>query len=155
MTAHVDIEGAAAFELQQAVLLYKCSNHSFATVHDVIKSEGAPPTLGAGHPVSSAFLQELSRGLGQSLRPEVLPANVLARTPDKIVWWSPARRRRMFFCKAAPEHGEMAWGHPGGLQVTVMDHDTVSAVNCVRQPFSQPGNRGITISCSGARFWPT
>jgi PRTRC genetic system ThiF family protein len=31
----------------------------------------------------------------------------------------------------------IAAGHPGGLQVTVMDHDTVSAVNCVRQPFSE------------------
>jgi len=31
----------------------------------------------------------------------------------------------------------IAAGHPGGLRVTVMDHDTVSAVNCVRQPFSE------------------
>jgi len=29
-----------------------------------------------------------------------------------------------------------AWGHPRGLEVTVMDGDTVSEVNCVRQPFS-------------------
>ncbi len=28
-------------------------------------------------------------------------------------------------------------GHPGGLDVTVMDGDTVSPTNCVRQPFSQ------------------
>ena len=26
-------------------------------------------------------------------------------------------------------------GHPGGLQVTVMDGDIISATNCVRQPF--------------------
>ena len=26
-------------------------------------------------------------------------------------------------------------GHPGGLQVTIMDGDIISATNCVRQPF--------------------
>ncbi len=31
----------------------------------------------------------------------------------------------------------LAQGHPGGLRVTVMDGDTISAVNCVRQPFSR------------------
>jgi len=29
------------------------------------------------------------------------------------------------------------WGHPHGLRVTAIDPDTVSATNCVRQPFSQ------------------
>jgi PRTRC genetic system ThiF family protein len=28
-------------------------------------------------------------------------------------------------------------GHPGGLEVTLMDGDVVSSTNCVRQPFSQ------------------
>ena len=31
------------------------------------------------------------------MRPEILPENVLARTPDMLVWWRPAQRRRMFF----------------------------------------------------------
>jgi PRTRC genetic system ThiF family protein len=30
----------------------------------------------------------------------------------------------------------LVWGHPYGLNVTIMDPDTVSATNCVRQPFS-------------------
>src|SRR5271157_5690681 len=29
----------------------------------------------------------------------------------------------------------LAFGHPGGLQVTLIDPDTVSETNCVRQPF--------------------
>ncbi len=29
------------------------------------------------------------------------------------------------------------WGHPGGLEVAVVDADTVSETNCVRQPFSR------------------
>ncbi len=31
----------------------------------------------------------------------------------------------------------LALGHPGGLEVTVMDGDRISPVNCVRQPFSE------------------
>ena len=31
----------------------------------------------------------------------------------------------------------IAWGHPEGLHVTVMDGDVVSSTNCVRQPFSR------------------
>lgn len=31
----------------------------------------------------------------------------------------------------------IASGHPGGLQVTLMDGDTISPTNCVRQPFSR------------------
>lgn len=37
----------------------------------------------------------------------------------------------------------IAWGHPRGLDVTVMDGDTISPVNCVRQPF---GRREIGMS---------
>jgi PRTRC genetic system ThiF family protein len=29
------------------------------------------------------------------------------------------------------------WGHPYGLAVTIMDPDTVSATNCIRQPFAK------------------
>src|SRR6266852_9712539 len=31
----------------------------------------------------------------------------------------------------------LAYGHPEGLQVTLLDPDVISATNCVRQPFSQ------------------
>ena len=31
----------------------------------------------------------------------------------------------------------LACGHPGGLHVTLMDGDTISSTNCVRQPFSR------------------
>ncbi len=31
----------------------------------------------------------------------------------------------------------LAQGHPGGLDVTLMDGDVISSTNCVRQPFSQ------------------
>src|SRR5437762_8152297 len=31
----------------------------------------------------------------------------------------------------------LAFGHPGGLQVTLVDGDRISRANCVRQPFSE------------------
>jgi len=31
--------------------------------------------------------------------------------------------------------GLLAYGHPGGLHVTLVDGDTISATNCIRQPF--------------------
>jgi PRTRC genetic system ThiF family protein len=31
----------------------------------------------------------------------------------------------------------LAWGHPYGLQVTLVDGDRISRTNCVRQPFSE------------------
>lgn len=34
-------------------------------------------------------------------------------------------------------HALQAWGHPDGLSVAVVDHDVVSATNCVRQPFGE------------------
>jgi molybdopterin/thiamine biosynthesis adenylyltransferase len=31
----------------------------------------------------------------------------------------------------------LAYGHPEGLRVTLLDPDVISPTNCVRQPFSQ------------------
>lgn len=50
----------------------------------------------------------------------------------------------------------LAWGHPAGLQVTVMDGDTISPVNCVRQPFcrSEIGmNKAIVLVNRINLFW--
>jgi len=34
-------------------------------------------------------------------------------------------------------HAMIACGHPGGLQVTLLDGDVISSTNCVRQPFGR------------------
>lgn len=50
----------------------------------------------------------------------------------------------------------VAWGHPGGLQVTVTDSDTISPVNCVRQPFgrSEVGmNKALFLMNRINLFW--
>jgi PRTRC genetic system ThiF family protein len=50
----------------------------------------------------------------------------------------------------------LARGHPGGLHVTVMDGDTISATNCIRQPFSRSEiglNKGIVLLNRLNMFW--
>src|SRR5438270_4037046 len=54
-------------------------------------------------------------------------------------------------------------GHRGGLDVTLMDGDVVSATNCVRQPFSQAEIGHSKAVCVwqlysahfGILIWPT
>ena len=50
------------------------------------------------------------------------------------------------------------WGHASGLDVTMMDADTVSATNCVRQPFSVSdiGQNKATVLINRINiFWGT
>ena len=100
MEFELNLGGAAQFELKGAVLVYcggDLANGAFASWHSAVHSAGEAPVLGPGQPLSQAFLRELSRGLGATVRAEILPDNVLVRTPDTLVWWSPARRCPMFF----------------------------------------------------------
>ena len=50
----------------------------------------------------------------------------------------------------------VARGHPGGLHVTVMDGDTISPTNCIRQPFSRTEiglNKAIVLVNRVNMFW--
>ncbi|MBX9599917.1 MAG: PRTRC system protein B [Bryobacteraceae bacterium] len=100
MDCSVYLGGPSQFELRGAILLYsggQASSGTFASWHDVDGDDVGTPRLGPAVPLTTAFLRELSRGLGAMTRPEVLPENVLVRTPETLVWWRPAQRRTMFF----------------------------------------------------------
>ncbi|MGO8733943.1 MAG: PRTRC system ThiF family protein [Terriglobia bacterium] len=50
----------------------------------------------------------------------------------------------------------MANGHPGGLHVTVVDGDTISTANCVRQPFARSKvglNKAVVLVNRLNMFW--
>src|SRR5260370_33473964 len=50
----------------------------------------------------------------------------------------------------------LAWGRPGGLEVILGDRDTVSATNCVRQPFSERDiaqNIALVLVIRINQFW--
>ena len=97
MDAHVEIGESYNLELRHAILVYGDQRRAFATLHEVATREEGAPMLGPARPLSLGFLRELAQGLGSQIAHEVLPANVLARTPEMIVWWSQAVRQPMFF----------------------------------------------------------
>jgi PRTRC genetic system protein B len=103
MDVHVRIGDNRIFALKQAVLVYQDGNRAFSTVHEVKSRPDESPYLCAGQSVTTGFLETLGKGLGASMAAEVLPENVLARTPGLIAWWSRAQARLMFFGDGDPK----------------------------------------------------
>jgi PRTRC genetic system protein B len=103
MDVHVRIGDNRIFALKQAVLVYQEGNRAFATLHEVKSKPEGPSYLCAGQSVTTGFLETLAKGLGASMAAEVLPENVLARTPGLIAWWSRAQARLMFFGDGDPK----------------------------------------------------
>ena len=98
MECNVDLGGSEALKLKGAVLIYQGGTRAFASWHKAcLTEEGGAPFLGEGHPLTMVFLRTLAEGLGSRLLPEILPEHVLVRTPEILVWWSPAQMRTMFF----------------------------------------------------------
>jgi PRTRC genetic system protein B len=97
MDVHLQIGDNRVFTLKQAVLVYQEGSRAFATLHEVKSQAEGPSYLCAGQSVTTGFLEALAKGLGASMAAEVLPENVLARTPGLIAWWSRAQARLMFF----------------------------------------------------------
>jgi len=84
--------------LSKAILVYSDGQEAFATVHEPKGSpDGGPPYLDAGQPLTLDFLRQLVKGLGQTVEREILPANVLTRAPDMMVWWTKQQQRVMFY----------------------------------------------------------
>ena len=103
MNVHVRIGDNRIFSLKFAVLVYHEGNRALATLHEVKSRPSGPPYLCAGQSVTTGFLEVLAKGLGASMVSEILPGNVVARTPEMIAWWTPAQRRLMFFGGESPE----------------------------------------------------
>ena len=115
MNTYIRIGDNRTLALKQAVLLYQDGSRAFATLHEVKHRKDQAPYLAAGQSVTTGFLETLAKGLGASMAAEVLPEHVLARTPELIAWWRPARPRLMFFGAAnketTPPNGRM-YPHP-------------------------------------------
>src|SRR5579864_5887461 len=115
MNVHLRIGDNRTFSLKQAVLLYQEGSRAFATLHEVKIRPDQAPYLCAGQSVTTGFLETLAKGLGASMGAEVLPEHVLARTPELIAWWTPAKMRLMFFGNGDPKtrhlNGKM-YPHP-------------------------------------------
>jgi len=98
MQAYVSIGANCEFKLSETVLVYRGGGGgAFASLHQVRQTGDGVPYLAPGENLTTAFVRTLAQGLGAQVKPDILPDNVLVRTPDLLVWWSRPRRRIMFF----------------------------------------------------------
>jgi len=117
MRTGVNIGGSESMALKGALLVYEGRQGSFVSWHEAKFAEnGGAPYLAEAEPLTTEFLRELAAGLGSRLAPEVLPFNMLVRTPEMLVWWVRARKQRtMFFAessKAGKELNGKRYPHP-------------------------------------------
>ena len=103
MNISVNIGSSQDFRLSRALLVYGKSSyegypyrHPFVTLHEVMH-DGDVARLAEGQLMTPQMLIDVMAGLGRSVPAEILPARVLVRTAEMIVWWSPACERTMFF----------------------------------------------------------
>ena len=97
MKVEVEIGQMHRFELREALLIYREGRRSFITRHDVLAQKQGPPVLGVAHPLTTAFVENLAESLGGSAAAEVLSENILAKSDRMIAWWTPRRRRQIYF----------------------------------------------------------
>lgn len=80
------------------------------TTHDIINSKSGP-VLGAGRTLSQVDKQRLQDLLNNFTRTEDewIPENVLIYNYDKLVWFVPGSKRKMYFKGKKPIHYELHW----------------------------------------------
>lgn len=103
VSVEVSLGRQSRVELARAVLLYqegRQQGDAFATVHEVTGVEEGQPALAPGQLLTVEGLREIHKALYRAQRLEVLPQRVLAVSPERLVWFEPARSRAMFFTAA-------------------------------------------------------
>ena len=116
MQAYVAFGANCEFKLSEAVLIYRAGGEgAFASLHRIKQADDGSPYLAPGEPLTTAFVRTLAQGLGAQVKPEIFPGNILARTPDLLVWWARPQRRVMFFGgtdKEARKINGLVFPHP-------------------------------------------
>ncbi len=99
-TVDVSLGRQSVVKLTRSVLLYQDSGHqgdAFATVHEVTGVDDGQPALGPGQLLTVEGLREIHQALYRVQQLEVMPTHVLAVSPERLVWFEPARSRVLFF----------------------------------------------------------
>ena len=120
MRASVGLGQSVSLALKGALLMYRQDINRggstntpslFLTQHEVkVDGEGIP-SLGPAGLVDRSFMQALIQAVRGTVPVEILPGNVVARTPETLCWWVPASRRTMFYQHdRSPELSELS-GH--------------------------------------------
>jgi PRTRC genetic system protein B len=113
LETQINLSSTASFELREALLIYsrdrvmgRTDAASFVTKHAVKIDAKGLPTLLPGSPLGELDIYALIENLRGSVPSEFLPENVLMRTQETIVWWTPATVRPMHY--AATKGPELA-----------------------------------------------
>ncbi len=110
MEAQIGLSSTMSYELREALLVYRSDRQNstmrssdvaptFITKHAIQLSTEGAPTMGPGAVLDKSDLDTLIKGLRGVVPVEFLPPNVLVRTQESIVWWTPAAIRPMFYLK--------------------------------------------------------
>ena len=83
--------------LENAILLYKGTDHNVAATTHKIENYHGRPTITAGQPITVAGLEQLILAMGKSSGACFLPEQVISLGIQRILWWCPAGRRRIWF----------------------------------------------------------
>ena len=133
--------------------------------HRVKQADDAGPYLAPGEPLTTAFVRTLAQGLGVQVKPEILPDNVLARTPDLLVWWTPPQCRVMFFGGTDQEARKLngfVFPHPALIfklagkdlfvRATATNSRPYPGTRLKTAPYWNTGNHGLV--CTGSMRVP-
>ena len=104
MENYVNLSSTASFELREALLVYssdrtgnRSDSISFVTKHGVKVDAKGVPSLLPGAPIGEADIFALIEQIRGAVPSEFLPENVLMRTQETIMWWTPASIRPMYY----------------------------------------------------------
>jgi PRTRC genetic system protein B len=105
---------------------------AFVTKHRVKLSATGVPSVEPGSPLGESDIITLIQQLRGSLPSEFLPENVLMRTQETIVWWTPTTTRPMFYAtdkgaeleqlsgKRFPQPALVLRAHAGSLDIRAL-----------------------------------
>ena len=152
MQAYVAIGANCEFKLSEAVLIYRAGGEgAFASLHRIKQADDGVPYLAPGEPLTTAFVRTLAQGLGAQVKPEIFPENILARTPDLLVWWSRPQRRVMFFGgtdEEARKLNGLVFPHPALIFRVMGKELSVRAIATTSRP-------GPEMPLKTAPYWNT
>ena len=106
-------EDLTALIPKTAFILYQGAGQSFALQHEVEVANGVT-VLGAGQPATRDGLVSALTELKQSMpyNTEILSPNILASSPDALVWWCAAGHHRVFSKAKATGQKSFQFHHP-------------------------------------------
>lgn len=143
---NVHTEGASAYRLLSAILIYANRDHAranmYATLHQIEHRAKGGPVLGAGIPATKEGCAEFASAMAeQSAFAGFLSPELLYVAPRIVAWWRPPTKARVWFATEDIKDPKKHMGtrsaitpHPGLVFVLADDRWYVYAVKKSDRP---------------------